>query len=182
MKVGIMKKLIALSPQSEISGRLVLAFTQNLHRDEIKPILRKYELEPTDADGWYPQQRLLDVFRDIEAGKTNVSQNLVAIGMKGAETAAYPPHIDSIKTAMLALPVIHELNHRNIPNVGREYEVEILGDTHIRVTNHSPYPNDTLYGFIWEIVKRFKTPEGRFTMRVVDRQAEDATFDIRWTE
>src|SRR5215207_2565726 len=100
--IVFMKKLVALSPQSEISGRLVLAFTQNLHRDEMRPILLKYNLEPTDPDGWYPQQRLLDVFRDIQAGNSNVAQTLVAIGMKGAETAAYPPEIDSIKTAMLA--------------------------------------------------------------------------------
>jgi hypothetical protein len=177
-----MKKLVAVSPQSEISGHLVLSFTQNLHRDEIKPILRKYNLEPVDPEGWYPQQRLLDVFRDIQDGHTNVSQNLVAIGMKGAETAVYPPEIDSIKTALLSLPAIHELNHRNIPNVGLEYPVQVLGDTHIQVTNRSPYPNDTLYGFIWQIIKHFKTPEGRFTMRVLDRQAEDATFDIRWTD
>lgn len=177
-----MKKLVSLHPQAEISGRLVLSFTVGLHRDEIRPIMKKYELQTVDPEAWYPRQLLLDVFRDIQAGTTNVAQNLVAIGMKGAETAAYPPHIDSIRTAMLALPVIHELNHRNIPDVGLEYEVQILGDHHIQVTNHSPYPNDTLYGFIWEIVKRFKPPEGHFTMRVVDRRAEDATFDIRWTE
>ena len=177
-----MKKLVVSSPRAETSGRLVLAFTQSLHHDEIKPILRKYQLEPVDPDAWYPQQRLLDVFREIQEGHTNVSQNLVAIGMKGAETAAYPPEIDSIKTALLALPLIHELNHRNIPNVGLEYEVQILGDRHIQVTNHSPYPNDTLYGFIWEIVKRFKPAESQFTIYIVDRKAEDATFDIQWTE
>jgi hypothetical protein len=177
-----MKKLIALAPQSEISGRLVLAFTQNLNRHEINPILKHYHLEPTNPDGWYPQQYLLDVFRDIQDGRTNVSQNLVAIGMKGSETAAYPPEIYSIETGMRALPVIHELNHRNIPNVGREYEVQVLGDHHIQVTNHSPYPNDTLYGFIWGILKRFQPANGSFKLNVVDRQAEDATFDITWID
>ena len=177
-----MKKLIALSPESEISGRLVLAFTQNLKRSEIEPILNQYRLEPTDPNAWYPQQSLLDVFRDIQNGYTNVAQNLIAIGMKGSETAAYPPEIFSIETGLRALPVIHELNHRNIPNVGQEYEVKLLAARHLQVTNHSPYPNDTLYGFIWGIAKRFNSPQGTFQLRMIDPTAEDAAFDITWTD
>lgn len=178
----IMTKLIAVSPDSKISGRLVLAFTQNINQHDIEPVLKQYHLEPVDADAWYPQQQLLNVFRDIHEGKTNVTDNLVAIGMKGSETAAYPPEINSIATALQALPMIHELNHRNIPNVGSEYEVTILGDHHILIANHSPYPNDTLYGFIWGIIKHFKSATTNFTVKTVDLMVEDAVFDVEWQD
>ncbi len=177
-----MKKLTALSPKSEISGRLVLAFTQNLKWEEIKPILEKYNLEPTDPDAWYPQQDLLDLFRSIQNEEFNVTENLIAIGMKGSETASYPPEINSIETAIGALPAIHELNHRNIPDVGLEYKVEVLGDHHLQVTNGSPYPNDTLYGFVWGIANLFKPANGKFKLSVLDPSAEDAIFDLTWTD
>jgi len=176
-----MKKLIAQSSKSEISGNLVLAFTQSIKREEIQPILELYNLEPTDPDAWYPQQDLLNVFRDIQSGKSNVTENLVAIGIKGAETATYPPEINSIETALGALPIIHELNHRNIPNIAHEYKVKVVGDHHIQVTNSSPYPNDTLYGFIWGIVKQFKPADGTFEIRIVDAKEEDAIYNIKWT-
>jgi hypothetical protein len=177
-----MRKLVAHSFDAKISGRLVMAFTQSLYRHEIQPILEKYDLEPTDPEAWYPQQHLLNVFRDIEDGNTNVSQNLIAIGMKGAETAAYPPDVHSVEAALKALPRIHEMNHRNIPNVGREYVIKIMGERHVQITNRSPYPNDVLYGFVWGIVKWFHVKTGQFQICVLDREAEDATFDITWSE
>jgi hypothetical protein len=106
----------------------------------------------------------------------------VAIGLKGSQTTIYPPEITSVSGALHALPIILEMNHRHIPDVRKEYQVTDLGDHHLRITNRSPYPNDALYGFIWGVIKHFKSPATHFTVTVVDNRVEDATFDVIWQD
>jgi hypothetical protein len=177
-----MRKFVTSTPKSEVLGQLFLIFFNNLADAEIKPLLKKHNLERIEPERWYPQQVMFDVFREIHDKTSNVTDNLVAVGMKAVEAAAAPPGICSVESALGMLQVIHDLNVRNGVE-GEGFPVKILGKGHAHVTNNTPYPDDAFYGYLWGLVRRFVLPGRSFTVRSLAADGNDeasTVFDVTW--
>ena len=69
------------APNAEVLGVAMLALPVCLKADEIMPLLKKHGFADIDAEKWYPQQSIVNLYRDIEEGRSNVSESLVAIGI-----------------------------------------------------------------------------------------------------
>jgi hypothetical protein len=179
-----MRKFVTSTSQSEVLGQLFLIFFTNLVEAEVKPLLKKHNLEQIDPEKWYPQQVMFDIFREIYDNTSNFTDNLVAVGMKAVEAAAAPPGISSVESALGVLQVIHDLNVRNGVE-GEGFPVKMLGKGHAHVTNNTPYPDDAFYGYLWGLVRRFVIPGRSFSVRPLassngNNSDESTVFEVRW--
>jgi hypothetical protein len=179
-----MPKLVASTPNAEIIGQAMLGIVNNLRHDELLPLLTQYGVEKIDPERWYPQQIFLDIYRDMQDGKINSSENMVAIAVKIVETAVFPPGINSVETMIQAISMIYKSNIRNVPET-EGYWGEIVGPGHAVVKDNSPYLPDSTYGFIWALVKRFRPEGSQFVVRILNPNAgvtddEPVVFDVTW--
>ncbi len=183
--VGV-KKYVT-SPDAEMFGGALQAFTNNLNAELRRPlldkVLEKYGLDEIDADGWLPTQFALDFYKLLSEEGDEVF-DLVAIGMQFVETAPYPPEVNSIETAMKALNEGYKMSIRNYPPE-EGYTVEVLGPNHVRVVDHCPYPHDIMYGYIYGLTKRFRPENAIYRVRrtFIDEANPDesgAIYDITW--
>jgi hypothetical protein len=182
MSKYIAKPYIAGTPQAEVIGQTVLAFSQNLEADVIAPLLPKYGLDNVDPEKWYPHQRWMDVLRDLSE-LPGSSTAFVAFGKQVVRSAVMPPEIDSVPKALNLLHAIHHLNLRNIPE-DEGYTIKQISDRHFLVYHNTPNPDDAIYGFVWGMVARFKRPEEQFVVRLIDNPNPEETpgsvYEIKW--
>jgi len=174
-----MRKYISISPNAELIGAALLALMKNLRHEEIEPLLKKYDLETVDPHKWYPEQKILNLLKEIEDGQTNVSENLVAIGMKSFETIPLPPEINSIEAFLNSYGVRQTATTRN---TGAVLVSKVVGPNHGQVINDTPYPDDLIYGYLWSAAKHLLPPGTKFSVRPQASSEPDgaSTFDITW--
>ncbi len=175
-----MRKLIASTPQAELKGAILKSFLECFKYDEISAILQKYHLESLDPERWYPQQLMLDIYRDIEERKVNVSENFVSVGMKIIEFAAFPPEVNSVESALPGLRIAYNMDHRNQTESG--WIVDLAEPGKAFMTADNPYPDDQHYGLLWALVRRFKPPKAEFAVTRIPHDDPDANtiFEIKW--
>lgn len=179
--------LEAFDPETEVSGRAMLALLECIVADEITPILQKHGIDQDSlkADDWYPLQRWLDVLSDIKNVKDFQSTlNLVDIGRTYAKTAYLADNINSLEDALIAINDTYQLNHRN--GYAGEMVIIIMGPGHLQVVDHTPYPGNFTYGMIYGLAHRFR-PEGVLpivrhddTQPCRERGDDSCTFDVTW--
>lgn len=178
----VAKPFIAGTPQAEVIGQVVMAFSQNLEADLIAPLLPKYGLDNVDPEKWYSHQNWMNVLRDLNQMPGSMSA-FVAFGKQVVETAAMPPEIDSIPKALELLHAIHHLNLRNIPQ-DEGYSVRQIDPKHYHVYHNTPNPEDAIYGFIWGLAARYKAPNEHFTVRKMDNpnpeEIPGTLYDVTW--
>ena len=182
-----MQKYVA-SPNAEVIGSAMNNFFVSLNKDMFMPIveqtLSEYGITEIKDDEWYPHQVSLHVFKRILDTDNNASENLVALGLAYVETAAFPPEIDTIATAMHALKQTYHLNIRNVPKT-EGYEVIEVSPKHIQVVDENPFPHDTVYGFIWGVARRFRegNEAATVTRKYINELNPDdngAIYDVTW--
>lgn len=180
----VAQKLVASRPDSLTLGQLALGNIQNIVRDEIEPLLKKYGLEDIQPDQWYPVQNILDLYREISEGNTNVTQNLVAIGKKGAEVGPLPPEINSLDAWLDILPFYYPQVIRNMVD-GEGFKVHRIGEHHVHIIDNTPYPEDLMYGYFWGLVARLKPRQNIFVVCVVDNphptEEPGTVFEVKWS-
>lgn len=155
-----MAEYIAFDPKVEVKGAAVLSVIIGLKEMAMEAkateILTHYNLFPVEAEAWYPQQVWLDAFREIS--KTG-HMNLVSIGMKIPDVAAFPPDLDTVEKALGLLDVAYQMNHRG-GEIG-EYHFS-LNDEHSGVmTCNNPYPSDFDFGLVYRMVQKFRPATSR---------------------
>lgn len=183
-----MRKYIA-TPGAEVIGSAMTNLFTSMNADEfssiVNAVLRSYGIAHIEPDQWYPHQLSLDIFKQIEDQRTNSMTNLVALGMAYVDTATFPPEINSIYSALMALSLTYHLNIRNVPNY-EGYEVKQISDRHIQINDFNPFPHDTVYGFIWGIARRFKGNQQsvpvvtRHYFNEGDPNSDGALYDVKW--
>jgi hypothetical protein len=171
---------VAPSPEAETLGGAALSLTGNVRAEDIKLILQKHGLEAIEADKWYPMQLTLDIMKDIVESRENVLEDLVAVGIKTVETAPVAPEVNSIESALSFMNQTVKLISRHIPD---DYGVpiQIVDEGHILVTNNMPYPFQLVYGYVWGLVNRFKSPDQIFSIRVLPEEAgKPVVISVKW--
>jgi len=169
---------VAGTPEAIVLGQVVQAFAENLEADVVRPLLPKYGLDNIDPEKWYPHQSWMNVLRDLSE-MPGGSNALVALGKKVVETAVMPPEIDSIPKILNALHAIHHLNLRNVP-AEEGYTIEVVSEQVYRVIHNTPNPRDAIYGFIWGLAQRFRSPGEPFTVRIIESEYPGGVFEVEW--
>lgn len=179
----VAKPFVAGTPQAEVIGQTMIAFSANLESDVIKPILKKYDLEQIDEDKWYPHQLWMDILKEMsDSMGGSASSAFVAFGKEVVKSAVMPDAIQTIPDALNALHAIHHANLRNVPEE-EGYSVEVVSDNHYIVYHNTPNPDDAIFGFLWQLAARFKKPDEVFAVRFVDNDKPEiarSAFEVKW--
>lgn len=144
----------AFGPDAEVYGHAMLAFTESINFQNLKPILEKHNLLSIEPDKWYPQQIWLDVFNDVVASQNSTS-NLVSVGMKIAETAVVPPDMEiSFVDLMLGFGANSYCANNRGKDIGF-IETRIVDEKHLVMVDGTPYPDEFVYGAYYGMARRF---------------------------
>lgn len=166
----------ATSPNSELSGRGVISLTSNLMRDEMEAIMQRHNLSNVQPDGWYSLQDYFDAVKEVEE---HVGPNgLTSIGMAVANSAGFPPEIDSVEAVLQSFEAVYQFDHRNIaPDEG--WHCEMTADRDALVYARNPYPMHLNYGLIWGAVRRFLPEHYGFIVEVKETlEDNNGAYDL----
>lgn len=182
----VAKPFVAGTPEAIVIGQTMLAFLENIQVDSLRPILEKHNATDIDPEKWYPHQTWMDILRDVQDSldEGEASVTFVAFGRKVVEAAVMPPEIKTIPDVLHALQAIHHANLRNIPEE-EGYIIEERGEKNYVVYHNTPNPDDAIYGFLWGLAARFKQPQERFIVEMIENDRPDiarSAFSVRWGE
>jgi hypothetical protein len=179
----MMAQFVAFDPNVEVLGAGVLSYVAAMGK-EFLPVLAKHGLPDIKPDGWYPQQYFLDAFRDLAEGGFGATLDLVHVGMKAPENAAWPPEITTIEAALASIDVAYHMNHRG-GEIGC-YQATTVGNRAVRMFCENPYPCDFDYGLLYATARLYLPSDGTLTV-VHDDEApcrkkghDSCTYHISW--
>lgn len=180
----VAQQYVAGTPQAEVTGAAVQAFSSNLEAEMMAELLPKHGFGDIDPEAWYPHQNWMDLLQDIEARHGSGASNIfVAFGREVVATAVMPPEMQTIEDVLHSLHAIHHANLRHIPEE-EGYRAVKKGERHYWVYENTPNPSDVIYGFLWGLMARFKDPGEMFVVRPIDNPnpAEEpgTLFEIKW--
>jgi hypothetical protein len=175
-----MAEFVAFHPDNETLGQAFMGIIHVLQGRGIEDLLQKHGLTNIHPEKWYPQQKELDMLRDI-----GLLMDFVAIGMKIPDLVEYGVEVKTIADAFLLLDAGYQHNHRG-PEVGG-FQAEWTGKRSMRIVCHNPYPSDLDYGIIYRLVQKFH-PAAAASFSVLRDPAapnrklgdETDTFNIAW--
>lgn len=177
-----MAEYIAFDPHVEVLGAVLLTFF-SAAGENIQPVLAKHGITHVEPKGWYPQQEILNIYREIAHHPSGMF-DLVSIGMCIPEEAVFPPGINSVESAMQALDVAYHMNHRG-GDIGY-YHASQVGPNHVMVECRNPYPSDFDYGVLYGLTRRFRPSHTGFTVRRDESMpsrkhgADSCTYHVTW--
>jgi len=180
----VAKPYIAGTPQAEVLGQTVQAFSENLESAIIAPLLPQHNLDHIVPDAWYPHQSWMNVLRDIDIQLgSHASSAFVAFGKQVVSTALMPQSLKSVPDVLYALHDIHHMNLRHIP-AEEGYRVEKDDAGAYLVYHNTPNPDDVIFGFLWGLVARYKRPSEAFSVRMLHKNPRPeicrSVFEVKW--
>ncbi len=164
------------SPEAEYYGWIIVAYTQNLRADIIRPVLAKHGLTEVDPHAVYLQRDILVLLKEIAANFT--FEELVAVGLKTAELLPLPPEINSLEAVVMAVPMLYKAAVRNIPDE-EGVVIEKLNPTHYRLHGNSPLPAFMLYAIVYGLIQRGKQ-KGQEPFVQLTQQTPPVIIEVRW--
>ncbi len=167
----------AYDAETEIQGRRLKGILFGMNMDAVRPLLVKYRLDTIEDEHWYRLQDVLDFFTELENTPSTMF-DLVALGMKVSEVAAFPPELDTLMKVMTAMSQLHTIGYRN--GDPGEVRVEVVGDRHIRLHVRAPMPADLIYGIYYGTARRFPPPGGNLVVRREVIAPDQGIYDISW--
>ncbi|MEO0562097.1 MAG: hypothetical protein AAF125_08285, partial [Chloroflexota bacterium] len=145
-------------PDAEILGSVLLSITEAGEfvefSDLFAQVIAAYGVETIEPDGWYPRQMYFDLFiRILEETSGTTMNSLISIGLAVSHAVALPDDIDD-SNLVEVLEVLNSAyrgmqQHLTAEDIG--YEIEQISLTHIRVTDHTPYPHEAKHIPIYRI-------------------------------
>lgn len=183
MSPYVAQLFVSPSPDTLQLGAPMQALLSNIRTEELMPILVKHGITEIQDDQWYPMQIFLDVFRDIVERSGGVTLDLIAIGIRGVETSApFPPEIDTVEKGLGVMDYAsRQVNVKNVPpEFG--YPITQIAEGHLQVTNNTPIPDESIYGYIWGITNRLKQEEDDFLIISLPKVSPEqpTTFEVIW--
>jgi hypothetical protein len=147
-----MAQFIAFDPKAEVSGVSMLGII-TVMGEKVIPILAAHGMANIQAEQWYPIQPYLDFYKEIYQSRNGMI-NLISAGRKVPENAVFPPQIDSITSALLALDEAYHMNHRG-GYIGH-YHAKIISGRQVDIIAETPFPCDLDFGIVQGLANRFK--------------------------
>ncbi len=180
-----MRPVFECDPKTEMSGKLATSLLTNL-AENFKPLMAKHGLAQIDPDKWYPMQQVVDVFKEVSE-QSGAMFDFVAIGMAAVERYVLPPelaHLTLEQFFLNVVPKLHLTQYRN--GDASVIDVEKIGEKHLKLTVTSPYPDDTAYGFLYGLARRFSQKGASFTLKYDehaqrhDAGGNDTILQLTW--
>jgi hypothetical protein len=171
---------IAPCLESEVMGQAMMMFAEIAKGTDVEAVLQENGLLNISPDAWYPMQSALNVFKALYDEPNSPNYALVSTGMKAIQTLSFPPEVNSIADALRLIYQISKQWARYVPdNFG--FSVEILDEGQAHITNNTPVPDSSVYGFIWNIINSRKLPEQIFLVRTLPSATDRPTvFEVTW--
>jgi len=177
-----MSEYLAFEPQVEVLGAAIMSVSAGLG-DRAIPILEKHNLYPLHRDQWYKQQDWLDAFKELSRRSM---LDLLAIGMKIPDEAAWPPDVNDVHSALASVDIAYHMNHRN-GEIGH-YEYHKIGEYNGIMVCNNPYPSDFDQGIVYGTARKFCSNPASVRVMLDNKEpsrkqgAESCTYTIRWSE
>jgi hypothetical protein len=164
-------KFKASSPDAKANGQVILPYLGVLQGSKLEHLLKEYNIEEVDPEGFYDQQIVCDMQQQIVANAGLFSSELIEIGKGSIESIGFPDEVDSIEAAMGMLHTIYQAIHKDIPeDEGWAYE-QVDDNTH-HIKFNTPYEQFAAYGYIFGIAQKFRPAD-----KVPSVYMEDDTDD-----
>lgn len=192
-----MAQFIAIEPSAEVNGQTVLSVVKGMGKfsNLAKEILERNGIQNPTPGEWYLQQNWLNAFKEISE---NVGEfTLKGIGRTIPENADWPPHVNSIESALASIDVAYHMNHRIHgevlfnPQTGElkegigHYRFEKTGEREITMICDNPYPCAFDMGIIESAAQKFKTADARLIIQETGEECrkkneDKCTYSITW--
>lgn len=182
-----MAQYISFAPNVEVNGQTILAFVNGIpaFKSTMVGILAKHGLEDLSSEAWYLQEKWLNAFKEI--GEVYGSNTLFAIGKVIPEHAIFPPEINNLESALNAIDVAYNMNHRN-GEIGYYKMINFQSDLRLAIIEcRNPYPSDFDRGIITTMALRFKPVDSIIVDVKLDENkptrkngAEGCTYHVTW--
>lgn len=161
MATRAMYSFRVFDPRVEVRGRWFNTFIDIVGVDELAAFLERRGLDWIDNDVWYKQQVWLDIFSEI----ANALQDTLAFVDYGRRFAAMMPlssdlHRMHFSRVVNAFNGAYQLHHRG--GDAGIFRTEIVDNKHLSVAARVPYPDDFVYGILYQLAERFLPPETPF--------------------
>jgi hypothetical protein len=169
----------------EISGNLAISMLVNLQAADFRPFVEKYGFDDIMPDQWYSYQDFLNIFREVSE-QPGAMFDFVAVGMAAVDRYDLPPHIASLTLEeffLSAMPTMINRQYRN--GTPSQLSVEKVAEKHLIIRTVSPYPDDTAYGFMYGLARRFAKGV-QFTLKYDENHTrhdfggEDTLIHLTW--
>lgn len=181
-----MAEFKAYAQRVQVNGETVLSVVDGLgvFKEQALTILKENGISDPQPGMWYSQQAWLDSFKYI--AQSMGGSSLYTIGEKIPANAKFPPDIDSLGKALMAIDVAYHMNHRG-GEIGH-YTMKRTGDRSVIMVCDNPYPCDFDRGLISAFTRRFK-PKGFSHFSTVSHDdskpcrkkgANSCTYTIIW--
>jgi hypothetical protein len=143
----------ASSPEVEVDGRTVLAVSSGILVAPVaRELLESCGLVDIEPAGWFPQQKWLDVYSQINEHLG--ADTLYSIGRRIPYSAEFPDEqMIDVPSALQSVDVAYHNAHRG-GEIGHYRYVEV-GLDHFEIHCDNPYPNEFDLGIITSLVERF---------------------------
>jgi hypothetical protein len=180
-----MAQFVGFAEGVEVNGETVYAIVDGMgaFKSKALDILARNGIRDPKAGNWYLQQSWLDSFKEI--AETLGDNTLLAIGRKIPENAKFPPQINTIEKALLAIDVAYHINHRK-GEIGH-YHFSSTGPKSAKLVCRNPYPCAFDRGIIEAMAKRFKPKDSMLaTVKHDDscpcrkKGADSCTYTVAW--
>lgn len=155
-------KQFQTSPEAEAKGQVMLAWLTHQLEAYTRPRLEAYGITEIDPDAWYSFQLFLDIMHDIVQSNENVTMTLVAIGKAVVENLPVSD-FETVQDFEDFMDKLHSFSVRHMP----PYERHIIDRENDRIfhTNNTPVSNDMIYGFMWELLRRYTIGGRRYHIK-----------------
>lgn len=167
--------------KTEILGQEMIAHLTAMGR-EVRPIVAMHGADQLDPKAWYPQQTWLDILKAISQ---EARIDLMALGHRVANSLEVPAGVFSIQSMLDYIHHHYQSTHRS-SEIIPHYEVEVLDQRTIKITDHTPYPDDLQYGFIYGLFNRLMPYGAQLRVRYDEQAcrrsdgADQSVYVITW--
>lgn len=178
-------QFLSFSPDVEVKGRVIQSASRCINKEDIIPILKKYDLVTVDPETWYPLQLWLNILKDVST-QNNSTYNFVSLGLKLVEDIPFLPEWKDLSFEQMLhfVPQSYAMDHQG-GDIG-SIDIEKINAQHIRLVLRVPYPDDLFYGTTYGVARRFAPAYIQFTVRYNDNVArrdqggEKTVIDVSW--
>ncbi len=173
-------------PGMEISGNLAISMLVNLQAENFQPFLQKYGFADVKPDQWYCYQDFLNIFKEVSE-QPGAMFDFVAVGMAAVDRYDLPAPIASMGLEEFFLNVMPTMMNRQYRNgTPSRVSIEKVAEKHLLIRTATAYPDDTVYGFIYGLARRFASKGSQFTLKYDENHlrhdfgSEHTLFHLTW--
>ena len=178
-------RFTAFDPNCEVGGFIIASYIESMWADDLVPLIREHGYEQARPDEWYNQQKWLNFLTEVYRLPDGPNR-MVSVGMKSGQSMPFPPEMTDFEAVMESIPLSMDMTHRN--GAWGTVTCERVATGHLRMTNHTSYSDESVYGAYYAFAKRFLPKGTDFT--VISNQAGKIRYpainepplmiDIRW--